>query len=283
MTEGYTPPNSGNDQPIVSQPQTDVEAHPTLEPKMLPQERRRAWWTEELSTNHADILFILCSLITGLSDGVSYATFGCFISMQTGNTIILALGASDLPPNKPFGWLKSLTSITCFFIGSFVFSKVANAVGARRRGTLSTSFIIQCLFIVIAASIIQAGVVPHDVANMPVNGPLFYELIPLALLAFGFGGQIAASRSMGFNEIPTVVLTSVYYDIASDPKLTAGITENVKRNRRIGSVVALLVGAIAAGWLARSDAGMQLALWIAAFIRLCIATAWLVWPAAGSK
>ena len=261
-------------------PHLDIEAHQPLDSKVQPQQRTRwHWWTADLSTKLAEFAFILCSLITGLSDGVSYATFGCFISMQTGNTIILGLGASDLPPNKPFGWLKSLTSITLFTVGSYVFSYVGRAVGSRRRGTLSVSFFIQCLLMIIATSIIQAGVVPHDITNMPVNGPLFYELIPLALLAFGSGGQIAAARSMGFNEIPTVVLTSVYYDIASDPGLSAGITKNVKRNRRISSVVALLVGAISAGWLVRSDAGMQTALWISAFIKMCIAVVWLVWPA----
>jgi len=283
MAERHTPLSEGSSPPVVTQPSPDVEAHGSTDLKMRSQPRRQNWWREELSTKYAEFPFILCSLITGLSDGVSYATFGCFISMQTGNTVILGLGAADLPPNKPFGWLKSLTSITSFFIGSFVFSKVAKAVGAKRRGTLSTSFLIQCLFIIIATSVIQADVVPHDVGNMPTSGPLFYELIPLALLAFGFGGQIAASRSMGFNEIPTIVLTSVYYDIASDPSLSAGITKNVKRNRRIGSVVALLTGAIAAGWLARSDAGMQAALWISAFIKLCIAGAWLMWPAAGKE
>ncbi|EED13093.1 DUF1275 domain protein [Talaromyces stipitatus ATCC 10500] len=233
---------------------------------------RRGRWGEIVSTNHADLIFILCSLTTGLCDGVVYASFGCFISMQTGNTIFVGLGASGIPTNKPYGWLKSLISITGFFTGSFVFAKIMRAVGNRKRGALTICFAAQAIFIFIAAAVIED--------NQPTSGSLFLELIPIALLAFQFGGQITASRGMGFNELPTVVLTSVYFDIASDPKLTDGVTKNVKRNRRIGSAVAILVGAIAAGWLCRSDAEMQSALWISGFLKVCIAVGWTVWPVA---
>lgn len=241
---------------------------------------RRGRWGEIVSTNHADIVFILCSLTTGLCDGVVYASFGCFISMQTGNTIFVGLGASGIPMNKPYGWLKSLVSICGFFTGSYVFAKIMRAVGNRKRGTLTVCFAIQAIFVFIAAAIIQADTIPHDINNQPTSGPLFLELIPIAILAFQFGGQISASRGMGFNELPTVVLTSVYFDIASDPGLADGVTKNVKRNRRIGSVVAIVVGAIAAGWLCRSDAEMQSALWISGFLKVCIAVGWTIWPVA---
>ncbi|PCH02336.1 Protein of unknown function DUF1275 [Penicillium occitanis (nom. inval.)] len=193
-------------------------------------------WAETVSTKHADLIFIICSLTTGLCDGVIYASFGCFISMQTGNTVFLGLGSSGIPENKPYGWLKSLTSICGFIVGSFVFATVSRAAGNRRRGTLTVSFAIQSLFVLVAASIFQANSIPHSLRDQPTSGTLFLELIPLAILAFQFGGQITASRGMGFNELPTVVLTSVYFDIASDPALVAGVTANLKRNRRIGYV-----------------------------------------------
>jgi uncharacterized membrane protein YoaK (UPF0700 family) len=259
-------------------PPGDVEAN---QPKSAPNYTDLSrWWTETVTQEHADIFFILCSLITGLCDGVSYATFGCFISMQTGNTIFVGLGASGLPTTKPYGWLKSLVSICSFFCGSFTFATITRWAGSRQRRTLTTSFAVQSLFILIAAAIIQSGAIPHQLNLEPTGGRLFLELIPLAILAFQFGGQIAAARGMGFNELPTVVLTSVYFDIASDPKLTDGPTKNVKRNRRMGSVAAIVIGAIAAGWLCRSNAEMESALWISGFIKMCIAVAWLFWPPA---
>lgn len=265
--------NNGNGQ---QQKQQEEDAAAALEAQKGV--RRRGRWGDIMNPDHADIIFILCSLTTGLCDGVVYASFGCFISMQTGNTIFVGLGASGIPSSKPFGWLKSLTSICGFFTGSFVFSNLMRMAGIRKRLTLALSFVAQSLFVLISAAIIQANAIPHDLNNQPTSGPLFLELIPLALLAFQFGGQIAASRGMGFNELPTVVLTSVYYDIASDPGLTKGITKNVKRNRRIGSAVAIIVGAIIAGWLCRSKAEMQSALWISGFIKACIAVAWSMWP-----
>lgn len=136
----------------------------------------------------------------------------------------------------------------------------------------------------IATALIEGNLIPHTISDMSLrNGRLFLELIPLAILAFQFGGQLAASRAMGYNEIPTVVLTSVYFDIATDPALTAPPTNNVKRNRRIGSVTGILVGAIAAGWLSRSSGGMQSALWIAGGLKFCIAIAWLFWKPVTEK
>jgi hypothetical protein len=101
------------------------------------------------------------------------------------------------------------------------------------------------------------------------------ELLPLAFLAFQSGGQIVTSRLLGFNEVPTTVLTSVYCDIASDPKILA--KDNVKRNRRAAAVVAILLGGISGGWISRSPAGISVSLWTAAAIKLSIAIGWSLW------
>ena len=83
------------------------------------------------------------------------------------------------------------------------------------------------------------------------------------------------SRLLGFNEVPTTVLTSVYCDLASDPKIIA--LDNVKRNRRAAAVLAILIGGIAGGWISRSQAGMSVSLWVAAAIKLGIAVSWSLW------
>lgn len=83
------------------------------------------------------------------------------------------------------------------------------------------------------------------------------------------------SRLLGFNEVPTTVLTSVYCDLASDPKLLKA--DNVKRNRRVAAVISILVGGIAGGWISRSPAGLSTNLWIAAAIKMTIAMSWSVW------
>lgn len=165
-----------------------------------------------------------------------------------------------------------------------IFSVVMRRVGALRRGTLFISFLVQTALIVIAVALIEADLIPHTSADLSLaGGPLFLELIPIGLLAFQSAGAMTCSRSLGYNEIPTVVLTSVYFDIATDPKITDKPTSNVKRNRRIGGVVFLLVGAIVGGWLSRSSGGMQSALWIAAGFKFAVAFGWLFWKAAATK
>lgn len=104
-----------------------------------------------------------------------------------------------------------------------------------------------------------------------------YELLPLGFLAFQSGGQIVTSRLLGFNEVPTTVLTSVYCDLMSDPLLLKA--DNVKRNRRAAAVLSILIGGIVGGWISRSNAGLSTNLWIAAGIKMAISVSWAVWPA----
>lgn len=41
-------------------------------------------WEEELSNRHADLLLLLCCLVSGLVDSTIYNAYGTFVSMQTG-------------------------------------------------------------------------------------------------------------------------------------------------------------------------------------------------------
>ncbi|KAK2754879.1 hypothetical protein FQN54_006772 [Arachnomyces sp. PD_36] len=264
-------------------PKSSLTSHP--DPEVADRRSLRA----EIDLNHVDLLFLVCCFISGLCDSAAYNSWNCFVSMQTGNTIFLGLGASGLPVSKPYGWLKSLISICFFVIGSFTFSRATTALGPRQRRTLISSFGIQFICVVIAAVLVQVDVVTvpnpslsNDGSKGVVDGRLFLELIPLAFIAFQSGGQMAASRLLGFNEIPTTVLTSVYYDIvAADPtrlpSTQSTFLSNVKRNRRIAAVVFLLSGAIVGGWICRSEPGMSVVLWVASVLKLFVAFGFYFW------
>jgi hypothetical protein len=167
-----------------------------------------------------------------------------------------------------------LISISFFLCGCAFFAQT-RLVGPKARGTLTISFILQALCIIIAAALVQGHVVPEPVGVETFNDIDFKELIPLAFLAFQSGGQIVTSRLLGFNEVPTTVLTSVYCDLASDPKFFE--KDNIKRNRRIFAVLGILIGGIAGGWISRSSARMSTSLWIAAAIKFGIAIGWSKW------
>lgn len=133
------------------------------------------------------------------------------------------------------------------------------------------SFAIQTICLIIAAALIQGKVVP-DFENHEESMTV---LIPLVFLSLQAGGQVSASDILGYPEIPTTVLTSVYLGLASNSLL--GGLGNPKRNRRIANITLLLLGAIAGGWLSKSHVGIPVIFWISAGLKLFISAAWLFW------
>ena len=123
--------------------------------------------------------------------------------------------------------------------------------------------------------LVQTNVVP-DVVEGSTSMKV---LIPIVFLGLQAGGQVWTSEVLGFKEIPTTVLTSVYFGLAADAKFLQSLNANAPRNRRIGAVCALLLGAISGGWLSRSRAGIPLVFFVAAGLKYAVSVAWLCWPA----
>ena len=195
-----------------------------------------------------------------------------------GNTIFLGLGGSTPhSTSKPYGWVKSFASIVCFCLGCFVFSFTSRLLTPLRRSTLIASFLIQSLFIFVTAAVIQGGVVNGSLDTI-TDDITWRQLLPITLLSFQSAGQIVGSRVLGLAEVPTVVLTSMLHDISTDPALLGPLRKNIKRNRRVLAFVAILVGAVAGGFISEKTRRMQVPLWIAGGIKLCVASAWLLWP-----
>lgn len=179
--------------------------------------------------------------------------------------------------NKPYGWAKSLMSIVCFGLGALFFSRFCRYLSPLRRRTLVLSFLTQSTFILVTAAIIEGGVV--DGSSPRVSQEVNWrQLIPIALLSFQSAGQMVGSRILNISEIPTVVVTSVLCDFASDPKLTDPLRANAKRNRRVLGFLGILVGAVAGGWIFKSAGQIQSVLWIAGGIKLLITLSWMLWP-----
>ncbi|OBT97565.1 hypothetical protein VE01_04529 [Pseudogymnoascus verrucosus] len=242
---------------------------------------RSSWLTElkrDVNLNHTDIPVIASCFSSGLCDSSAFNAWNTFVSMQTGNTIILALGASGQPVSQPYIWLKSLTAIVFFLIGCYFFAQ-SRRIHPHRRFTLAASFLVQAILIFVAAALVQRHVVPSPSGyhELDPGRVAFIELLPIGFLAFQSGGQIVTSRTLGINEVPTTVLTSLFCDLMSDPHMLA--RDNVKRNRRVASAVTLLLGGIIGGWLSRSSVGMSAALWLAGGVKVGIAVGWAVWRA----
>lgn len=119
--------------------------------------------------------------------------------MQTGNTIFLALGASN-QNIKPYDWARSLCSIGCFAVGAVFFSRLHRHLVPRptQRGVLTLGFLTQAACVCVAAALAEAGAVNQRQEEGEHTD--WREMAPIALLSFQAAGQIVASRVLGVNE-----------------------------------------------------------------------------------
>lgn len=283
-----TPPDSHHARRFDRHAATGARPPPRRQNQRHRLQRLRAHLARPVDLARGDIPVVLCCVASGLCDASAFAAWGCFVSMQTGNSVFLCLGASRLPAGgEPYGWAKSLISIAAFVAGSLCWAQATRRAGPTRRATLAGSFAVQVAFTAVAAALVQAGVVPSSTTNSSSSSSggaatardsqEFLERVPVALLAFQSAGQLTTAQLVGVGEVPTVVLTSVYHGLASDAGFF--LRSNVHRDRRIAGVVAFFAGAISGGWLERSRGGIAAALWISAAVKLGITVSWLFWKA----
>ncbi|KAI9728085.1 MAG: hypothetical protein M1834_007801 [Cirrosporium novae-zelandiae] len=255
-------------------------AEATLPPSVPPSytQRFKDHMKGEVTRKGTDIVLIVCCFLSGLIDSVAFNGWGCFVSMQSGNTVFVGLGTSNHPDNASQRWAKALISIFCFLLGSFFFSRCSRYFGPLRRATLVSSFVLQSIITFVCAALEETGVVPSATDGNGANAPIHWiQLLPIGLLAFQSSGQVVTSRLLAFNDIPTVVLTTLYCDLVSDARLFASNWKTSGlRNRRVAAVVALFAGAVVGGWMSKT-AGMGGALWLAAVIKFSIAVVWGFW------
>ncbi|KAH8647669.1 hypothetical protein BX600DRAFT_518098 [Xylariales sp. PMI_506] len=248
-----------DDKELESQPDLTVEDRKALTAR----DRFFTHLSKEVNVSSGYIPLLACCFVTGLTDGTLYNAYGTFVSMQTGNTIFVALGASH-QNTKPYGWARSLCSIGCFAIGCFVFARIHKMIGgARLRCTLITSFFLQTVCVMLAAALIQSNIIDGTYPSpRPASDIDFKELAAVALLSAQAGGQIVNSRGLGVSEVPTVVITSLICDLVMDESLFVGFQQNPKRNRRAIAFVLTLLGAICGGWISKATRAVQPSLWI---------------------
>jgi hypothetical protein len=183
------------------------------------------------------------------------------------------LGLGVVAPSESIRWVKALTSIASFCIGSFFFARFHRVLSPRKRWVLVASYALQCLLIVLAALVVTYA---HD--ELDDSTQLHWHvLVPLAAVAFQSSGQAVTSRVLQYGGLTSVVLTSNYCDLFSDPKLFA--VDNVERNRRVAAPALLLIGAMLGGLWAHSSVGLAGALWTAAAMKAAVVFAWFFWSA----
>lgn len=105
----------------------------------------------------------------------------------------------------------------------------------------------------------QQKQLPLDL-NFPVT-------LALILISLQSSGQAYLSRIFGYNSLTSVVLTSIYLDLFSDPHLFSH--HHGEKFRRIAAVVCLLAGAMLGGCMVNFGlwGGLKGALWVAVGVK----------------
>lgn len=179
-------------------------------------------------------------------------------------------GLGIIAPSEGIRWVKSGVSIASFCLGSFFFARFHRYFSPARRWVLILSYSFQALLIATAASIVTWG------ENYSKDSGLHWQvLVAIAVVAFQSSGQAVTSRALKYNGLTSVVLTSNYCDLFSDPTLFA--LHNVERNRRLAAPALLLFGACLGGLFAHSSLGLAGALWTAVVLKMVAVIAWVFW------
>jgi uncharacterized membrane protein YoaK (UPF0700 family) len=173
------------------------------------------------------------TFLGGFLDAVSYLGLGrVFTANMTGNVVVLGFAAGGAPG---FSVPATATSIGGFLLGAVLGGRLV-----RHRAPAP-----RWMDAALAVELVGTGLAgAFDLAGWP-----HYPTI--LALAVAMGCRNAAVRKLGVADVTTTVLTGTLTAIAADSRLAGG--SSTRLPRRVGSVLAMLVGALAGAALLRAS------------------------------
>jgi uncharacterized membrane protein YoaK (UPF0700 family) len=195
----------------------------------------KSYLTREVCTTPSLVaLILLLAFAIGIQDATTWPSFHVFASNQTGNTVLLAVTAFSLTPSDILPAAMLGLSLGMFVAGAMLQGQAANIMGcARKRWWLLVSNALQ-------TALVFAAVALQMCFPAPTPTPAAMGIV--ALLAFSSGAQVGMVRGLGITEITTAMATAAYVDVVVDKNMLGRFTGNVARNRRVGFLIALVLG-----------------------------------------
>jgi uncharacterized membrane protein YoaK (UPF0700 family) len=148
---------------------------------------------------------------------------------MTGNVVVLGFAVAGA---RGFSASACLTSLLVFLVGAICGGRIGKRISRRSR-LLTTAVALEAFFVGAAAVVAFA-------ASSVSGGWARYTTI--AILAFAMGIRNAVVRQLAVPDMTTTVLTMTLTGLAADS--TIGRGSNPRAGRRLGSVLAMLIGAI---------------------------------------
>lgn len=218
-------------------------------------------------------------------------------------------GGNDGRGDNGDKWIRAGMSVGSFCLGSWGFAKFHWFFGAKKknkngkggkeeeipktRWLVLFSIFFQMVFLGIAGVVIpstssssssssstttniQGNQQQQQQKQLPLdlNPPV---ILALTLISLQSSGQAYLSRIFGYNSLTSVVLTSLYLDLFSDPHLFSH--HHGERFRRVAAVVCLLAGAMLGGCMVNFGlwGGLKGALWVAVGLKGVVGLGCWVW------
>src|SRR5256886_95978 len=187
------------------------------------------------------LLLLVLTVTTGLIDAVSVLGLGrVFTANMTGNVVFLGFALARVPG---FALLRALAALAASLAGAVIGGRFAIRLEGSRRRWLATVAVVESSLL-FAAALTALG---YDGAQL-VPVARLYALI--ALTAVAMGVRNASVRRLAVPDLTTTVVTLTLAGLGADSSLAGGA--NPRFARRVGSVAAMLAGAVAGGMLVLS-------------------------------
>jgi hypothetical protein len=218
------------------------------------------------------------------SGAVSFSAIFVWCAFQTGNAVQLALALARLFQGSPghhdtsfhIADKQALTSLTTFLFGAFI-GRIGDRIGAKTRLWLFLGTVIQALFTMAAAISLWKsgeGSVASTRAVPAWTNAATYACLGLMSASMGLQGIMGKRLNTQF--ATTIVLTTVWCELMTDPKLFAA-RHVASRDHKIIAVSSLFVGGFCSRAILQAI-GSPASLGICTGLRILIALSWFFVP-----
>lgn len=225
--------------------------------------------------------------MTGFIDVVSFSAIFVWCGFQTGNFAQLGLAIARLWESGPQAFRladqQALTSLITFNMGAFL-GRIGDALGVRTRIWLIGGTFIQCLLTMAASIAIWQSGQAKDLANER-DQPSWSNVqtfVALGFMSASLGLQGIMAKRLNTQFTTTIVLTTVWVELVTDPDLF-NLRRKIKtRDHKLIAAFTLFFGAfVGRAILAASGAAVALA--VAVGVRLLIMVSWAFVPIKETK
>ncbi|KAJ6469469.1 hypothetical protein C8R45DRAFT_1017144 [Mycena sanguinolenta] len=230
----------------------------------------------EVDPDHTTGPLAVFCFMTGFIDAIAFTAVFVWCGFQTGNFAQLAL-AFARTYNAPtivlsISDVQALVSLLAFNVGALL-GRFGDRMGAHSRGWLISGTATQAALTLIAGICIQQS--GQDSIAVVRGEPSWTNALTfagLALMSVSLGLQGIMGKRLNTHFSTTVVLTSVWIELMTDPYLFYR-RNIVTRDHKVIALGALFTGAVAARLLL-GQVGAAAALGFGAGLRLFVAVGW---------